>query len=142
MADNDLDLEVKANSFRDYLNENKKARDIFVWIWGNFLSHQGKRLGVKIFALMFVIILLGTINTYSVRLIIDGTANVLSQKEGKDPSLIYWGFGLYVSILLLSRVLNYKKGVSREHFFADFGRQLNKRVSRLFFEKSPFFRTT
>lgn len=126
----DLDLEVKANSFRDYINENKKVKDILVWVWRTFLGKRSKKIIKQVLVLVLLANLIGVFTSYyAIRSIIDGVVS------GNDNLLIV-GFAALGTLLIISRIVNSAKNILREHFFADFGEKMNNRISRLFFEKS------
>src|SRR3989344_8312010 len=98
MADKDLDLEVKATSAWDYLNENKKAKDIFVWCWNSFLSQKGKRIGLWIIFLVFIGSMMGVLKSYSVKVMIDGLSILVGGNS--DRSMLIKGF-LSMSFLVI-----------------------------------------
>jgi len=112
-----------------YVEENKKAINIIVWIWKEFIDEGGKKLARKVFVLMVLVSLAGLLGSLSVRLIFDGL-------NLKDDTLLLSGFILFSSVLIGSRHINYRKQILREHFFASFGKSLSRRVSQLFFQKS------
>ena len=128
--DADFDLEVRANGFRDYLNENRKVKDILVWVWRSFLSRTSKRTIKLVLALVLLTNLIGVFTSYyAIRAIIDGVVS-------RNDNLLIGGFVSLASLLVISRLVNSAKNILREQFFADFGEKMNDRISRLFFEKS------
>ena len=128
--DADLDLEVRANSFRDYINENRKVKNILVWVWRTFLGESGKKRIRQVLGLVLLANLIGVFTSYyAIRSIIDGVVS-------KNDNLLIRGFVALGTLLIISRIVNSAKNIVREHFFADFGEKMNYRISRLFFEKS------
>ncbi len=126
----DLDLEVKAKGFRDYLNENRKVKDILVWVWKTFLGETSKRMIKRVLALVLLANLISVLTSYyAIRTIIDGVVS-------RNDHLLIRGFAALAALLVISRIVNSAKNILREHFFADFGEKMNDRISRLFFEKS------
>lgn len=126
----DLDLEVKARSFQDYVNENKKITDILLWVWRVFLSGRSKRIVKEVLGLTLVANLLGVLTSYyAIRNIIDGLF-------ARNLDLLILGFVWLAFLHLVVRFIKSVNNIRREHFFADFGYQMNDKVSRLFFEKS------
>lgn len=130
MANDDSDLEIKANSFWDYINENKKVGDIFVWIWRNFMTQQAKRMLKQIFILVFVANLIGvSVAYFAFRNIIDGLVS-------RNARLSVAGIILLGVLLIISRIVNSMKNIVREYFLREFGKRLNVVILKSFFEKS------
>ncbi|MDP3696555.1 MAG: ABC transporter ATP-binding protein [Candidatus Taylorbacteria bacterium] len=128
--DNDSDLEVKAKSFRDYMEENGKIKDILVWVWSTFLSKENKKVFKKIMTAVLLGNLIGVLTSYyAIRNIIDGV--ILA-----DDALLVRGFIILTILLIVARFVSLWRNTLREYFFADFGAKMNDRISRLFFEKS------
>lgn len=113
----------------EYVQENKKAAGIILWIWREFVDADGKQLAKRVFVLMVLISLAGLLGSLSIRLIFDGL-------NLKDDIFLFSGFAIFSAILVGSRHLNYRKQVLRELFFASYGRSLNRKVTQLFFQKS------
>lgn len=134
MVNNDSDLEVKATSAWDYVNENRKARDIFVWSWNSFLSPEGKKIGTWMIVLVFVSSLLGVLKSYSVKIMIDGLSSLVGGND--DPSLLIWGFVSMASLVYGCRIVGFIKNYLQEYFSADFLRGLSQSVTGQFLEKS------
>lgn len=133
MANDDLDLEVKATSAWDYLNENKRAKDIFVWVWNGFLSPQGKTMGKWMVALVFVSSMMGVVKAYSIKMMIDGLSVLVNGQSGSRMLVV--GFISMALLTLGGRVISCLKNCLQEYFFADFHREIRRKVSREFFEK-------
>jgi len=130
VSDNDLDLEVKAHSFQDYVNENKKITDVLLWVWKVFLSGRSKRIVKEVLGLTLVANLLGVLTSYyAIRSILDGLF-------ARNLNLLVLGFASLGFLHLVVRFVKSVNNIRREYFFADFGYQMNEKVSRLFFEKS------
>lgn len=126
----DLDLEVKARSFQDYVNENKKIKDILMWVWRTFLSDKNKKTFKQMLAVVLLSNLLGVLTSYyAIRTIIDGIAN-------NSHILLVKGFIALGILLVGARFVGLWRNLLREYFFADFGAKMNDRISRLFFDKS------
>jgi ABC-type multidrug transport system fused ATPase/permease subunit len=133
MANDDLDLEVKATSVWDYLNENKKAKDIFAWCWNSFLSPKGKKIAIWMVVLVFLSSMTGVVKAYSVKMMIDGLSIIVGGHD--DKGLLLEGFVSMALLILGGRVIGCIKNCLQEYFFADFHRELRQKVSWEFFEK-------
>ena len=133
MVNEDLDLETKAHSVWEYANENKRAKDIFVWAWDNFLSSSGKKVGKWIVCLIFFSSLLGVIKAYSIKMMIDGLAIVVAGTN--DKTLLFEGFGLMAFLTLGGRAVGFAKNCLEEHLHADLHRELSRKVTSEFLEK-------
>jgi len=126
----DLDLEIRARKFKDYLNENKKVKDILVWVWRVFISDRGKKILKQTLVLTFLASIMGVMTSYY------AIKNILDGMVLRDVSLTINGFIALSVILVAARIINSAKSIRREYFMADFGAKLTDKVSRLFFEKS------
>jgi len=135
MANDDDDLEVKATGAWDYINENKKAKDIFLWIWHNFLSQKGKEIALWMLFLVLLGGITGVVTAYAVKIMIDSAVNELTVKGVSDFN-IPEGFWLLTLLVIGGRVLGAIKNYIQEYFFADFHERLNHGVSKLFYGKS------
>lgn len=129
----DLDLEVKATSVWDYINENKRAKDIFVWAWGSFLSPNGKKICGWMVFLVFVSGLMGVLKAYSVKMMIDGLSSIVGGNN--DRSTLIYGFISMALLVIGGRTIGFFKNYLQEYFLADFLRGLSGKVSFRFFEK-------
>src|SRR3989344_2694137 len=133
MANDDLDLEVKAHSVWDYLNENKRAKNIFTWCWRSFLSSKGKRIVIWMTSMVFLGSLMGVLKAYSVKMMIDGLSSLVA--GNKDQGLLVWGF-ISMSLLIYGgRVVGFVKNLFQEYFSADFIGGLSQKVTKEFLEK-------
>ncbi len=117
------------SGIHDYIQENKKAIDIIIWIWKEFVGEDGKKIARKLFAMMALVSLAGLLGSLSIRMIFDGLGS-------KDFYNLTFGFVLFCIVLIGSRHINFRKQILRERFFASFGKSLSKKVSQLFFQKS------
>ena len=130
MANDDLDLDVKAHSVWDYVNENKKVMYVFVWIWRSFVNQRAKKMLKQIFILVFVANLVGvSVAYFAFRNIIDGLVS-------KNARLFLTGLILLGVLLIISRIVNSIKNIVREYFLREFGKRLNAVILKSFFEKS------
>jgi len=128
----DVELDRKtAHTMKEYLSDARCMQDMFVWVWRELTNAAGKALAKKMLVVMTISYILGVAKPWVLGMVFDGCA-----KGHARPDMVIGGLALCGAILLIGQILNRKFLLYREWIFGENWRQLDKRTTELFFEKS------
>lgn len=130
MSDIEFDRKV-AKNIKEYIADMRKIKDMIIWVWQEFINDEGKRLAKKMFWLTLATYILYVIKPWSLSLVFNGLA--IKDSQG---SMIIAGLALCGLVTIISQILNHKGMCYRELVLGETQRQLDKRTTELFFEKS------
>jgi ABC-type multidrug transport system fused ATPase/permease subunit len=115
----------------DCLREASRMKELGVWIWKEFFNEEGKKLAKKMFWLTAIVCLIDVIMPWILSMVFNG----LNPKNLQTSSVIT-GLILFGIMIIIGRLVHYKQGVYRELLYGEKFRQLDKRATEMFFEKS------
>jgi len=132
MSEIDIDLDRKiAKNWKEYLREIWKARDAFVWTWKEFNNDSSRTIVKKLLVILIIGNLLGVVAPWALGTVFSGL------KINSSAQLITFGLALYALVTIVKHLVFGSRGlICRILFFGKQQRQLTKRSSELFFEKS------
>lgn len=128
--DAELDRKI-AHNWKDYLKETRQMKDMAVWVWKEMLNPKCRFLAKKMFVMMAIGCAIDVATPWILSLVFNG----LAPKSFSGPMVIA-GLAIYGAATILARIIQCKRMSCRELMFAERGRQLDKRTTELFFEKS------
>lgn len=128
----DIELDRKtARNWKEYLKEIRNEKDMFVWVWQELINSKGKTLAKKMFWATLISYILAVIKPWTLALIFNGLA-----ARPLQENLVIIGLALCGMTIILAQLVNRKGLLYRELLFGENMRQLDKRITELFFEKS------
>ena len=130
MAEQDFDLQRKVTgSLKEYFQEAQTMKEMVVWVWQELINEAGKKYARKMFWLLALSCSINVLIPYSVSLIIDGLVN-------QRLNLVIAGLLASACLFILRQIISQWSFKNREYLLGENARQLDKRITELFFEKS------
>lgn len=130
MKDAELDRKVAAN-WREFLKEAGDMRDVFIWVWQEFNNTESRRQAKQMFFIMLFSLIFSAVAPWTLGLVFNGLA-----AADRKLNLIIIGLISYALLILVIRFLRYLGWRNREILLGEISRELDKRTTELFFEKS------
>lgn len=130
MSDQDFDLERKVTgSVREYFREAQTMKEMIAWVWQELINDEGKKHARKMFWLLALSCAINVTIAYGISLIINGLSRA-------DKNLIVAGLMASAVLFVLKQLISKLSYKNREYLLGENQRQLDKRLTELFFEKS------
>lgn len=131
MAEQDFDLQREVTgSVRDYFKEARIMKEMVVWVWQELVNPDGKKYARRMFWLLALSCAINVVIPYSISLIIDGLSS------GLKMNLVVVGLASSGLLFLVRQFVSRQSFKNREYLLGESARQLEVRITQLFFEKS------